>query len=321
MPVHDWTRVDDGIFHDFHTVWLVLLRLKLAGFLPPEYYILAEQKALGLGPDILAMGRGPTRPGGDRPPAPAGSNGNSGGGVSVAQAPPRARYVFTRPSGYKQRSLVVRRVENDRIVAVIEIVSPGNKASKHAFHSFVAKAEEFLEAGVHLLLIDLFPPTPRDPDGIHEAIWGSRTEPEVRPTSPHLLTVASYAAGVEERALVEPLAVGDRLPNIPLFLEPDLYIRVPLEETYMSAFQAVPQPWSNILAAPADPGEGPRMEPDRVEIGRVGGAGRGRSRGPAQPITGPAWGRTSGRSDRRPPRCRPDRPEVRPRGADPNGER
>ena len=22
MPVHDWTRVDDGTFHAFHTVWI-----------------------------------------------------------------------------------------------------------------------------------------------------------------------------------------------------------------------------------------------------------------------------------------------------------
>ena len=254
MPVHDWTRVDDGIFHDFHTVWLVLLRLKLAELLPSGYYILAEQKALGFGPDILAMGRGPTRTGNGQPAAPAGTNGGSGGGVKVAVAPPKARYMLSRPSGYKQRSLVVRRVETDRIVAVVEIVSPGNKASHHAFQAFVAKAGEFLEAGVHLLLIDLFPPTPRDPDGLHEAVWGAGEEPVVRLAPPHVLTVASYVAGVEERALVEPLAAGERLPDMPLFLEPDLYVRAPLEDTYMSAFQAVPQPWFGILTGPAGGG-------------------------------------------------------------------
>jgi hypothetical protein len=253
MPVHDWTRVDDGIFHDFHTVWLVLLRLKLAELLPAGYYILAEQKALGMGPDILAMGRGPTRPtNGQSKDQP--TVGSSGGGVRVAEAPPQARYMGTRPSGYKQRSLVVRRVETDRIVSVVEIISPGNKASHHAFQALVAKTGEFLEAGVHVLLIDLFPPTRRDPDGIHEAVWGTDTEPVVRLAPPQLLTVASYVGGPEERALVEPLAVGDRLPDMPMFLEPDLYVRAPLEETYMAAFRAVPEPWFGILTAPA--GEG-----------------------------------------------------------------
>jgi Protein of unknown function (DUF4058) len=249
MPVHDWTRVDDSIFHDFHTVWLVLLRLNLGGMLPTGYYILAEQKALGFGPDNLAMGSGASRPqcGGSNETAT--SAGRTSGGVSLAEAPPRAKYVLTRPTGYKQRSLVVRRVENDRTVAVVEIISPGNKASNHAFHALVSKAEEFLEAGVHLLLIDLFPPTPRDPNELHEAIWGGDTEPIIRLIAPHLLTAASYVAGLEVRAFVEPLTVGDRLPEMPLFLEPDLYIRSPLEETYVTAFQAVPQPWSGILSA------------------------------------------------------------------------
>ena len=49
------------------------------------------------------------------------------------------------------------------LVAVIEIVSPGNKSSKAAIRSFVDKAVQFLHQGVHLLIIDLFPPTPRPP--------------------------------------------------------------------------------------------------------------------------------------------------------------
>ena len=41
MPLHDWTRVDAGIFHDFHTVWIGILRTKLnAGLLPPDYFAL-----------------------------------------------------------------------------------------------------------------------------------------------------------------------------------------------------------------------------------------------------------------------------------------
>jgi hypothetical protein len=30
---------------------------------------------------------------------------------------------------------------------------------------------EAIYRGYHLLIIDLFPPGPRDPHGIHEAIW------------------------------------------------------------------------------------------------------------------------------------------------------
>ena len=44
MPVHDWTRVDAGIFHDFHTVWTGELRNALnGGLLPDGYYALADR--------------------------------------------------------------------------------------------------------------------------------------------------------------------------------------------------------------------------------------------------------------------------------------
>ncbi len=38
----------------------------------------------------------------------------------------------------------------------------------------IEKAADILNQGVHLLVVDLFPPTPRDPHGIHKAIWYER---------------------------------------------------------------------------------------------------------------------------------------------------
>src|ERR1700739_539434 len=44
MPVHDWTRVGAGIFHDFHHAWIEEIKRALnAGLLPDDYYALAEQ--------------------------------------------------------------------------------------------------------------------------------------------------------------------------------------------------------------------------------------------------------------------------------------
>jgi len=44
MPIHDWTKVPAGIFHDFHAAWIIELRNALNdGFLPSGYYALAEQ--------------------------------------------------------------------------------------------------------------------------------------------------------------------------------------------------------------------------------------------------------------------------------------
>jgi len=121
-------------------------------------------------------------------------------------------------------------------VAVVEIVSPGNKESAYAVRSFARKAVEFLHAGVHLLIVDLFPPGPRDPQGIHKAIWDRlREEPFTLPPDKPL-TVAAYAVGTEIVAYVEPVAVGDVLPEMPIFLTAQRYVPCPLEITYQTAW-------------------------------------------------------------------------------------
>jgi hypothetical protein len=56
------------------------------------------------------------------------------------------------------------------------IVSPGNKCGTHALQDFVNKSLAYLDQGIHLLVIDLFPPTSRDPQGIHKAIWQEVTD-------------------------------------------------------------------------------------------------------------------------------------------------
>src|SRR4051812_31130218 len=56
MPVHDWSRVEAGIFHDFHHAWIEQIKRSLnSGLLPDDYYALAEQHAAGFGPDVLTL--------------------------------------------------------------------------------------------------------------------------------------------------------------------------------------------------------------------------------------------------------------------------
>jgi hypothetical protein len=44
MPIHDWARVDPGIFHHFHTAWITHISDALNdGLLPGGYYALVEQ--------------------------------------------------------------------------------------------------------------------------------------------------------------------------------------------------------------------------------------------------------------------------------------
>jgi hypothetical protein len=53
--------------------------------------------------------------------------------------------------------------------------------------------------------------------------------------------LASYETGGVRAAYVEPVAVGDRLPDMPLFLANDYYVPVPLEPTYRATWDASPE--------------------------------------------------------------------------------
>jgi hypothetical protein len=143
-----------------------------------------------------------------------------------------------------------------QVVSVIAIVSPGNKASRATFRAFLEKAAEFLRQGIHLLVIDLFPPTARDPQGIHKAIWDEIQETpfELPPDKP--LTLASYSAGPVKVACVEPVAVSDILPEMPLFLAAEQYVPAPLEPTYQTAWAVYPAPLKGALLAPPTAAEG-----------------------------------------------------------------
>jgi len=48
MPIHDWSRVDAGVFHAFHQRWIVAVFERLnEGLLPRGFYARAEQVAGG----------------------------------------------------------------------------------------------------------------------------------------------------------------------------------------------------------------------------------------------------------------------------------
>jgi hypothetical protein len=249
MPIHDWTRVDAGIFHEFHYDWIFMLKAALnQGLLPPDYYALAEQVAGGLHPDVLTLERKPTA----SPTNGDNGAGAGGSGIAVAVNPPKVRFTASAETeiyARKRNRIAIRHISGDRVVAVLEIVSPGNKSSRRALRSVVDKAVEFLDAGIHLLLLDLFPPGPRDPRGVHAAIWSEIVDDTFQLPPDKPLTLVSYAAGPVKRAYIEPVCVGDELPPMPLFLEPDFYVPIPLETTYQNAFQAVPKRWRSELEA------------------------------------------------------------------------
>src|SRR5262245_55582779 len=104
MPVHDWTRVDAGICHAFHHWWGGEISGVLNEGLLPPDYYALPEQDIG----------------------PAGPD------------------VLTLQLATGPRSVIIRHISDHRVVALVEVVSPGNKSSRQALRTFVEKATNLL---------------------------------------------------------------------------------------------------------------------------------------------------------------------------------
>src|SRR5207245_8367691 len=123
VPIHEWTRVPAGLFHHFHQDWSIGIKDALnAGRLSKGFAALVEQ---------------------------------SGHQASDTPAARRSREEL-----YASRAnRIVVKHHLRRNLAVIELISPGNKASPAALRDFVDSTIAFLHAAIHVLIVDLFPST------------------------------------------------------------------------------------------------------------------------------------------------------------------
>ena len=261
MPIHDWRRVTAGTFHHFHQEWISEIGRALnGGLLPAGYYALTDQVAGGPHPDVLMLeeveeGDDEYSDGyGDEP-----SFGFGGGGAAVVSAiadhPPKLRYTLEAEEAIyasKADRVAIYHSTGDRVIAFIEIVSPGNKHSGVAVRQLIDKLANALAQGCHVILIDLFPPGPNDPQGLHAKLWG-KADPPMTDDEP--FTLVSYRASASPVAHLEPMAVGETLVDVPLFLDQQHYINVPLEATYLAAWTGLPDRWKKVLAPPLQPVE------------------------------------------------------------------
>ena len=228
MPLHDWTRATPGMFPDFHSSWLTYMKNALnKGRLPSGFYAMSVQRASLYGPDktnpLLVS--------------------HAGGGNEVAVAEPRtARRLESHALPTTGRALTIRHAGGERVVAVIEVVSPANKDRPEHVGDFAGKVVSLVRNGVHVVVIDILPPGKHDPDGMHAAIWeGLDTEPEaVRPPADQPFTFAGYRAAYKPVAYLEYAGVGQLLPEVPLFLDGDVFVYVPLEATYATNYAELP---------------------------------------------------------------------------------
>ena len=137
MPIHDWSRVPPGLFHHFHQDWSIEIARELnRGRLPRGLSALVEQRSGPIESDVLAI----ENIGGIARFVPG------RGGATATAEPPMTRFVRRTTSSLTPAcaNRIVVRHHLGRIVAVLEIVSPGNKDSRAALRDFVEKTIDFL---------------------------------------------------------------------------------------------------------------------------------------------------------------------------------
>ena len=246
--MHDWTLVSAGTYHGFHTLWIgELTRVLNTGLLPRQYYAEAEQVAGDTGPDVLALEFDA-----DSFATQTADDADAGGTATLTKTKPAVTVtqIASEAEIYSERRnrLAIRHSSDDRLVAYVELLSSGNKSSLRTLDRFLDKCCTVIERGIHIMVVDPYPPGTLDPHGIHGAIWN-----EIDPSSPFTfpdqrrLTAVAYHAVRPPVAYVEPMAVGLALPVMPLFLDHQRYVNLPLEATYLAAFGAIPTHYRNRL--------------------------------------------------------------------------
>ena len=130
--------------HWFHQRWIGTIADWLNhGRLPEGYYAIGEVYANEVEPDVLAVE--------DRPPEDgrATARASNGFGVALLESPPKTRFTWEAEteSYLARKDLIAVRSVDGILVAVVEIVSAGNKSSQARFRKFITKTIEFLDQG------------------------------------------------------------------------------------------------------------------------------------------------------------------------------
>jgi hypothetical protein len=155
-------------------------------------------------------------------------------------APPAPAFVMpgVRPDRFEV--LVFQDEGGARLVAAVELVSPGNKDRPEQRRAFAIKCASYLSQGVGLIVIDIV--TSRQAN-LHNEIVRLTDG-----TAAFLLHEDTSLYGVAYRPLrrdgteqidvwPSPLALGGNLPVLPLALGPELSVPLDLEATYTDACQ------------------------------------------------------------------------------------
>ncbi len=224
-PRHQWVS--------FHAVWAGAIMEMLNRLLPPQRYLAEMQVNVGtqIEADVAEF----------ELPASEGTEVNGAGGVAVeTYAPPAAvaTVPIVFPDDIEVQVFDLR--DGKQLVGVLELVSPANKDRPESRRAFAAKCAAYLHRGIGVVNVDTV--TNRRANLHHDLmeLLGQAGQAPL-PADSYLYATAYRPARREGANLLEvwpvALAIGEKLPTLPLALRGAFFVPVDLEATYSEARQ------------------------------------------------------------------------------------
>jgi hypothetical protein len=167
-------------------------------------------------------------------------------GVAIYSAPATSLLPAIRRKG--NRYLKIMEARSDRVVTVVELLSPANKRNGDDREAYLAKRNEYLATGTNLVEIDLHRTGRRMPLG------------KPRPPEADYYGLICRAVDFPKTA-IWPFSVRDPLPEIPIPLKPeDGYVILPLQCCFDVAYDIGP------YAKEVDYAKAPKVPLKKAEV-------------------------------------------------------
>lgn len=144
--------------------------------------------------------------------------------------------VETEPPVFDEYEVRIYNTQRNRkLVAAIELVSPANKDRPSSRHTFVSKCSTLLRSGVAVSIVDLVTERHFNLYSELRQLLG-HPDPSMDVDPPGIYAASCRWLLREPRSVLEsfsePLAVGQPLPEIPLWLGEELVVPLDLERSY-----------------------------------------------------------------------------------------
>ena len=228
-PLHGPRR-----WEGFHHAWATFIADELNRDALPAGYFAESEISLGPSLEIDVATMESTVPGAGMSP-----------GAIVVRPPPKPKISveidFAHLESYEVR--VFQDLGGAELRAAIELVSPANKDRSGSRRTFAAKCAGYLQHGIGVVIIDVV--TARVAN-LHRELFEvlevkSRRAPWESATG--LSAVAYRPVTLQKRPRVEvwpeSLALGEKLPELPLWLALDLWVPLPLEKSYTATCRSL----------------------------------------------------------------------------------